>query len=89
MKKPSLTAIVKEQFLDQLLHFFGGMLAVFLLGKALTLLPAIAITAMAWIAWENSQFPNHNSKGYDDASIDRFFQEAGIIVGALVFLSYG
>ncbi len=78
--------IFKEQWLDQALHLAIGLMVTFILCTWFKTWLGVVPVALGWIAWEHSQYPNNNSKGYDDASIDRVFQELGIALGLWWYL---
>ena len=85
MNKERIKEIVKEQWGDQSLHLVIGAVLTYLL-CTWTGLQGVIPVAVGWIVWEHSQYPSHNSKGYDDASLDRLFQELGIVIGVWAYL---
>ena len=81
-----MNKIIKEQWGDQALHFVLGAAATPGLCKFLGAWLAAIIMVIVWLAWEHSQYPQHDSKGYDDSTLDRAFQEAGILAGLSLWL---
>ena len=81
-----MNKIIKEQLGDQAAHFCAGGAATFGLCHLLGPWVAVVVVIIAWLAWEHSQYPQHDSKGYDDSTLDRAFQEAGILAGLSLWL---
>lgn len=79
--------ILKEQRGDQALHLIIGVAATFLVCAIWKSGWGAVVPMAGWIVWEHRQFPNNHSKDYDDASLDRIFQEVGVAIGLAVYLS--